>query len=249
MNQEKNRILIVAHYHEKGLLRSDTIEALALFNEFFGRTILVSTNLKDTERQKVSPNCEIIVRDNIGYDFYSYRAAILLLLENSPQAQLTFMNTSFLVFEPQKLLRNYFEKHCTDLESDFLGLTMSNEEFPHVQTYLFTMAPDKWSEAPFISWWKDMEPIDDRLQVIKNYELGLSDFMVRNGVAVSSAFQHSPTAWIYNPTHGAAEDLFEEYGILKLETYRNNPYQLDLDFLFNENAQERLLILKEGLHN
>ena len=31
-----------------------------------------------------------------------------------------------------------------------------------------------------------MEPIDERMQVIKNYELGLSDFMARSGVGFFS---------------------------------------------------------------
>tara|TARA_A200000113_G_C8556647_1_gene254591 strand:+ start:83 stop:385 length:303 start_codon:yes stop_codon:yes gene_type:complete len=100
-----------------------------------------------------------------------------------------------------------------------------------------------------------MKPINERKKVIKNYELGLSEFMLRNGVVASSAFQHSVSSrskeglHIFNPTHGAAEDLFEQYGILKIETYRTNPHQIDLNFLFANNAHEILVPLQEGMKN
>lgn len=255
MQVSKSKALVIAHYHEQGLLRGDTVKAIKVFADFFDEILLVSTHLLQSEQHKVSEYCEIVLRENVGYDFYSYRAGILLLLKRPEPIQLTLMNTSFLIFNPHKLLGNYFKKHCERLDQEFLGLTLSNEEFPHVQTYLFTISPEKWIEYPFICWWKDMEPIDERMQVIKNYELGLSDFMARSGVEVSSAFQYSPNArakegWhIFNPTHGAARELFEAYGVLKIETYRMNPHQIDLDFLFSNDAQDMVMTLKEGMHN
>ena len=56
-------------------------------------------------------------------------ARILLLLKRPEPIQLTLMNTSFY-FQPHKLLGNYFKKHCERLDQEFLGLTLSNEEFP-----------------------------------------------------------------------------------------------------------------------
>ena len=215
----------------------------------FDRIILVSTNLQDSERLKVSSACEVVVRDNTGYDFYSYRTGILQLLAENPAFQITLMNTSFIILEPEKLIRNYVEGTRHSLPSDVYGLTMSQEHFPHIQSFLMTLSASLWSQQPFIDWWQQMEPVNDRQEVINRYEIGLSLFMTAKGLSLSSAFDHPPTAPILNPTHGSASALFDAFGIVKIETYRQNPHQLDLGFLLHDNVKARHALLEEGMLN
>ena len=71
MSSFDKRALVFAHYHRAGLLRSDTIELLNYVGKtFFDKIVVVSTHLTDKEKSKISDFCEVIVRENIGYDFF-----------------------------------------------------------------------------------------------------------------------------------------------------------------------------------
>lgn len=209
----------------------------------------MSTNLQDDELAKINTLCEVTVPKNIGYDFFSYRAGILQLFKEEPEFQITLMNTSFVILEPEKLKANYFNVAEHSLPSEFFGLTISQEVFPHIQSFLMTLSPSVWSARPFIDWWQQMEPVNDRQEVINKYEIGLSLFMTAKGVSLSSAFEHSPDAPILNPTHGSARALFDAFGIVKIETYRQNPHQLNLGFLLHDNVKARCALLEEGMLN
>jgi hypothetical protein len=63
------------------------------------------------------------VRDNTGYDFYSYRTGILPLLAENCAFQITLMNTSFIILELEKLIGNYVEATRHFLPSDFYQAT------------------------------------------------------------------------------------------------------------------------------
>lgn len=243
------KALVIAHFHKHGRLRSDTVAAIRRLAAVFDRIILVSTNLNDAEVPKVESFCQIKVRENIGYDFFSYRTGILQLSEENSDYQITLMNTSFIILELEKLIANYFKLVEGPLPNEFFGLTMSQEMFPHIQSFLMTLSPSAWSAQPFIEWWQRMEPLNDRQEVINRYEIGLSLFMTAQGASFSTAFDHPPNALIVNPTHGSAKALFEIFGIVKIETFRQNPHQIDLSFLLHETGTTRQALLQDGLLN
>ena len=93
-----HKALIIAHYHERGILRNDTIKFINSAKKSFKKIILVSTNLKKKELYKIDKTIKIIIRPNIGYDFYSYRVGIIYLLKNELNIfkKIYLMNTSFL---------------------------------------------------------------------------------------------------------------------------------------------------------
>ena len=124
MSYFTKRALVFAHYHRAGLLRADTVEMLnSLGKTFFDKIVVVSTHLTDKEKSKISDFCEVIVRENIGYDFFSYSVGIQTVFSELPNAQITLMNSSFVVLDPSLLGENYFIKHCHSLPTDFFGLT------------------------------------------------------------------------------------------------------------------------------
>ena len=124
------KALVIAHFHKHGSLRSDTLCNPAV-TAVFDRIILVSTNLNDAEVPKIESFCQIKVRENIGYDFFSYRTGILQLFEEDIDYQITLMNTSFIILELEKLIANYFKLVEDPLPNELFGLTMSQEMFPH----------------------------------------------------------------------------------------------------------------------
>lgn len=241
--------LIIAHYHREGKIRTDTVDAIKLFSGVFDRVILVSTNLQDAEKAKIHQDCEVIVRENVGYDFYSYRQGLLKILDDDGPVRVSLLNSSVIILFPQRLLQNYFQPISVELPTPFFGLTKSQEIFPHLQSYLLTFEPSVWSVSPFLDWWETMTPISDRNEVVSRYEIGLSIFMHAQNVDFQPAFHFSRMGHTSNPSHGGGEQLLELYGLVKVELYAKNPQNVDLHFLKPIVDSEKFSILKEGLEN
>ena len=80
------------------------------FHQFFKKIIFVSTNLKISERKKIPKSVKIIIRKNIGYDFYSYKWGFEYYLKelknNFNNENLFFLNSSVLFVEKKRLKKN-----------------------------------------------------------------------------------------------------------------------------------------------
>lgn len=248
MTQTKHA-LIFAHYHQAGKVRRDTVNALRHFSQFFDRVIFVSTKLDEAEIGKICSLCEIQVRENVGFDFSSYREGIMRLFADGEPCRVSLFNSSVVMLQPQKLMENYFHAYAGRLPTPFFGLTKSEEVFPHLQGFLMTFEPEVWSEGCFIDWWKTLEPALNRIDVVQKYEIGLSIFMQCQDIAISSAYQFSPRGIQTNPSHGAGADLLEKYGLVKIELYKKNPSGVDLGFLIPILETENWELLEEGLEN
>ena len=102
---KKDNYLIFAHFHSSGLIRNDILKFLIEGNSFFKKIIFVSTNLKISERKKFPKSVKIIIRKNIGYDFYSYKWGFEYYLKelrnNFNNENLFFLNSSVLFVEKE----------------------------------------------------------------------------------------------------------------------------------------------------
>ena len=272
----RGRILIVAHYHQNGKLRSDTAKLLEDAPAFFKRVILVSTHLSLEAQAAIPSGFEVIVRPNEGYDFYSYRAALLRLwgldadeLPAQHYDSITLMNTSILTVNPNQLWGAYFARwdavnaRGAAGRAQAFGLTLSENTHLHLQSYLLSFTKEIADKKAFRQWWQEMTPIDTRAEVITQYEFGLSKLLQSQGVVLYAAFDAS---WWQknsqgirqlkkmildglegkkqtseqtlldleakkNPTHGQAQQIFKEFGVLKVEVVQSNPLNVDLGWL------------------
>ena len=290
------RILIVAHYHRDGKLRSDTAKLLEDAPAFFERVILVSTHLSLEAQAAIPSGVEVIVRPNEGYDFYSYRAALLRLwgldgdeLPAHHYDSITLMNTSILIVNPDQLWSTYFARWdavnaggAAGMAQAF-GLTLSDNNYLHLQSYLLSFTKDIADKEVFRKWWQEMTPINTRAEVITQFEFGLSKLLQSLGVVLYAAFDAS---WWQknnqgirqlkkmvleglqgkkqtsektlldiearkNPTHGQAQQIFEEFGVLKVEIVQLNPLGLALNWLECAKISKPRLaeLTQEALHN
>ncbi|MFM7801851.1 MAG: rhamnan synthesis F family protein, partial [Limnohabitans sp.] len=219
--------LVIAHFHKDGKLRSDTISLLQHLSPIFDRIVLVSTCLTDSERKKLPTHVTLHVRPNTGYDFYSYRYGIKQLQASGGLWQITVMNTSFIVQQPQLLASQYFEKYLPSEQFDVLGLTHSFEVQPHLQSYLLTFSSPCTRQTAFIEWWNQMTPVNERHAVVFQYELGLSAMLQQCGMTLTSAMP-TPKISANNPSHFYYKELLQQFGIVKIELLKSNPFELDL---------------------
>ena len=107
-----NNYLIIAHYHQNGQLRSDLVNLIKLFHNDFKNIIVISTNLKNIEIKKIKKYATIITRENLGYDFYSYKVGIDYLKKKLKKKfydknKILLLPSSLLFLKPKKLLINF----------------------------------------------------------------------------------------------------------------------------------------------
>jgi lipopolysaccharide biosynthesis protein len=270
-----NRALVLAHYHSRGALRSDTLELLAAAGEFFPKILLISTALERAEVSKVPREVEVQVRPNIGYDFYSYRQGLLQLL-NQPDAgarldEICLMNSSFVCLDGRRFLQRLLRDE--QQLSECFGLVKSWQFAEHVQSYVLILKRPVFSDARVVRWWTNMVPLSQRDLVIVNYEIGFSRLLVQLGYRLSAAYDHrtalseavkrlgSESAQeaelnamlnaMLNPSHFHWLELLREFATLKIEVFRRNPCALDLrhlTLLAQADARVRE-VLAEGMQN
>jgi hypothetical protein len=72
-----------------------------------GNITFVSTRLNLASEEKLKPYANILVRQNKGYDFYSYKMGFNSIQNIGDVDHLIFFNSSFVTFDPKKLYKKY----------------------------------------------------------------------------------------------------------------------------------------------
>ena len=225
------RAFIVAHYDPAGRVALHLRELVAHLASS-GRVVFVSTNLAADAARDLRERVEVITRPNEGYDFFSYKRGIEALGALPAFDTVTLLNNSFVCLDPARLTQRFFARSSPQV--DVLGLTANFEGGAHLQSYWVSFEGRRALDSPaFARWWGEMEPVSDRAYVISRYEIGMSHAMRDAGLVLASAFSPpGPAGAIHrNPTHLFWDALMEEFGILKLELLRANPFRRDLSGL------------------
>lgn len=248
---------VLAHYRSDGLLGTSTRGLLEYLVRHVEHVVLVSTNLTEEQVRSVPADADVIVRENVGYDFYSYKVGLEALGDLEAYDYVCIMNDSFVCLDPGKLMTGVLSR--LDGTADVLGLTYSREIASHLQSYLLVFSRKALLSEPVRDWWASMVPISDRKTVVVQYEVGLSSFLLAQGYSLGCAFRPSPLQQLralchairlglykpeipsdakltldlqlsehLNPTHFAWEELLEQFAIVKRDLFENNPYRLDL---------------------
>ncbi len=250
MNNVRNA-LVIAHYNKAGDLRQDTLDALPVLHRHFQKIILVSTQLNAEAEQNVPPYVDVHKRDNVGYDFYSYRQGIQTLIASGNDYQVTLMNTSFVITDPEKLCRQYVEQGIRRIDFDVYGLVKSHEIVEHLQSFLLTFSNRLMRDTVFVQWWDSMQALNARHEVIYAYELGLSRHLSASGYPLIAAMTGTSGTAIANPSHANYEALLDTFGILKIELIRDNPFHINLNRILAMAAHDDTFrrMVREALDN
>jgi len=259
--KRKGRVaFVIAHYHADGLIGQSLFGIIAYLRQSDIRIVFVSTNVRDDEISRLAGGVEIIVRENIGYDFYSYKIGLDALDDRSSYDHVILMNSSFICVDPRKLIDGYLGE-LTD-EYDVVGLTYCSTPIVHLQSYLVSFSRKVLADQDFIDWWENMVPISDRAEVIDTYELGLSQFLLEKEFALGTVFQPSrraklkvmcqavmrgyylPEVWddeaatldlrmadSLTPTHFMWDELYNQFAVVKRDLIEKNPFKIDRDKL------------------
>ncbi|HZQ72814.1 MAG TPA: rhamnan synthesis F family protein [Burkholderiales bacterium] len=270
MSRDPALAFVVAHYHPRGKLPVHLFNLVRYMATLTERVVFVSTGIAPAEAARLAPHAKVIARDNVGYDFWSYKIGIDALGERRGLARLVLCNDSFLTFDPHQLCTAFLQPVAGPA---LRGISASRQRAPHVQSYWVAFEHGSLiNGAEFARWWGEMTPRSEREDVIVSYELGMSARFAAHGVPVKAAYEPTneellialcraierrcvrveqpprlctlnlDAALELNPTHFLWDALAARYAIVKLEFLKGNPYRMDLTALLQRVNAEPLLL-------
>lgn len=181
---------VIAHFHPGGRVAPDLFALVRSLHHFTSRIVFVSTGISDAAAAELRPFAQVISRENFGYDFWSYKVGIEALGDLSGLDRLVIFNSSFITLAPRSL--------CTPFlgavrEPGLRGLTRCDFGRPHLQSFWVAFEHrDLILSGDFERWWRGMTPVSDRGEVIRRYEMGMSEHFVAAGVPMRAEFQPTP---------------------------------------------------------
>jgi lipopolysaccharide biosynthesis protein len=177
---QPNRVAFFAHYDAGDRVRPYVTEHLARLRPMAERIVFVSTSrLPESEVQKLRPYAEtILLKDNAGFDFGMWQHA----LERTDLGhcdELILTNSS--VFGPIHPLGPIFGR-MNDSTCDFWGMTDNFEYRWHLQSYFLVFRQRALQSDAFRAFFRSVLPYRDKGPVVLGYEVGLTSFLVENGL-------------------------------------------------------------------
>jgi rhamnosyltransferase len=251
---------VIAHYDAQGRVALYLRELVAYLRTLTPHIVFVSTNIDPDAADAMRAHAQVIVRENVGYDFWSYKVGIDSLGDLRGFDRLVIFNNSFLVLDPAHLCNCFLEASGN---ADLLGFTHNRDIQPHLQSYWISFEnPQIINSQAFAQWWAQMTPISDKREVIRAYEVGMSTYFGQRGFRLSSMFQRDreeltialcraiETGYVKvnippegqfvidpfmgeatNVTHYSWDALLRRFGFFKLELLRNNPSGVNIHAL------------------
>jgi rhamnosyltransferase len=251
-----DKLILIAHFDPAGALTRDWLELLAgLRAGGFADLVLISTRLNPALYEEQLAGVRVVVRENIGYDFYSWRHGLLdVPLQGYDEVLL--LNSSTFVVDAGKF--SAVLREPMPAAARVRALTVSWQQGFHAQSYFLQFGRPVLESAVFKRFWQDMQPVSTRQAVIDRYELGLSRqlggefpiepifalgpyekfLMLRRGLKdaskiptdrIEEAYEFYKTA--LNPTLLLWDCLLHRFGIVKKQLVRENPLGAPIDEL------------------
>ena len=174
----------MAHYDKHNRVDDYVYYYLRMIGVMASEIIFVTVaDIDDDDKNKLSNlGVKVIVRDNLGYDFYSYKTGIKEL-DLNVYDELIICNDS--VYGPLFDLSHVFSKMDND-GCDCWGVTDSNEIEYHMQSYFIVFRKSILDSEVFRQFWDNVQILNDKTEIIKKYEIGLSKLLISSGFNVSA---------------------------------------------------------------
>jgi rhamnosyltransferase len=254
------KVAIVAHFDPDNRIEPPVVDMLKCLERVFDRVLLVSTSAVDASALTSLNKTETIERPNIGYDFYSYRVGLDRVWHGGGADQALLLNTSIVVLDPDKFTDALRLMSGLVQEHDAISATLSRQFAEHLQSYMMLLSGRVLAAPWFQAFVNGIEPLGDKMEIVRRYELGLTGALKENGADITSLFtptvedaKAAKTAWLawrkansntwqglragsgsaadqYNPVQFHGE-VARAFGFIKAEIPRDNPHGIDLSFV------------------
>jgi lipopolysaccharide biosynthesis protein len=186
-----SRSIIMAHYDRSGDLDPHVLHALREYRRHARQLVLVSASLRTLPAAARSLIDTFIPRRNEAYDFGSWQTGLRSLSPGDDE--ILCVNDS--VYGPLFDLAPALSAPQTR-DADLWGMVLSDQSprptgprhRPHVQSWFFGMRRRLIESAAFDRFWAAVRPLPTKLDVIEQFELGLSEHVVREGFRIAAIY-------------------------------------------------------------
>jgi rhamnosyltransferase len=186
-----NRAVILVHYDRDNQVDDYVYAYITSLKECTTHLVFVSTaNLKESQIEKLNLQCDkVIIRDNIGYDFMSYKIA-LESFNYAKYDEVLICNDS--VYGPLYPMQNLFETMQSQ-KCDFWGITDNTDMGYHIQSYFMLVKKPILQSDTFKNFWEQVEVLNNKDEIIKRYEIGFSQSLIKAGFISAVSTHFTPT--------------------------------------------------------
>ena len=181
------RVVVYAHYNPSSNVDEYVYYNLKALKAVSSRVYFVSNSpISCTNKNRLSFFCESIrERPNVGYDFSMWRD-VIESINYSNLDELVLTNSS--IIGPFGDIEIMFESSRL-LECDIWGLTSNNQIDWHIQSFFIAFKKTALLSGCFKQFWNSVLPYKNKGQVIRSYEVGLSQFFIENGFRLLVLFK------------------------------------------------------------
>ncbi len=187
--------IVFVHFDTSNVVKDYVMYYLQELRKLSSHITFVSTSsLPKNQIAKVNNLCsQVIIRENLGYDFFSYKVGLDIIKPLSDWDEIILCNDS--VYAPIYPFEAMFGT-MRRMSCDFWGPTISFEITKHLQSYFMVFNKRCFENSYFQTFWSNLEVINNRDQVIDKYEIGLSNHLFSHGMQ-SGAYLQTIKPWNY----------------------------------------------------
>ncbi len=205
------RIAVVAHWSD-GQRLSRSVQTLLseLLDAGFSSALVSSSEAHGPllfDQRGLAGEVTVLRRPNVGYDFGSWAAFLQAYPEVRHAPRVLLANDSLVgPFESLGAILAAFNR-CP---ADIWGLVGTTQDAPHLQSHFVGYRDGVLASPVLAAFWDDIRVEPTKRQLVRRYEIGLSQLAAREGYV---AVAHFPWHWVtsrgQNPTSLAWHRLIE----------------------------------------
>ena len=179
------KLVIFAHFDKHDQIKAYVLYYLEQLKKVCDQIIFVSSASLDYEQcSKLNNLCtKIIIRENVGHDFYSYKTGIEAIENMNEVEHLILCNDS--CFGPLFPLSDIFTRMAL-LKASFWGMSANSRPQLHLQSYFLVFNNKIINSDCFKFFWQELQVLNDKDQIVFNYEVGLSQRLTTAGFLAQS---------------------------------------------------------------
>lgn len=187
-------LAVFAHFDPEGLVAPQVERYLSALSGSVERLVVVSTaDPAAPAREQLAQHGELLLRENVGYDFMSWKAGLDHVGDWDTYDRVLICNDS--VVGPLRPMSEILGDRAPQ-DVDFWGMTVSQELEPHVQSWFMVFERPVIRSGLLHGFWRAMQPVSDRYVVIRRYEIGLSRLLRTAGLQMGSYLRPTPAQMV-----------------------------------------------------
>lgn len=207
----RRKICIFCHYDKEGRVADNVLYYLKKLEKLGFAIFFVSNSgrLESSEVERILPFVsKILLRFNEGYDFGAYYIGLQEIQRFTHHDLLLLANDS--VYGPISPLNEVIKLALND-QVDVVGITDSYAISYHLQSYFLLLNKKAFNNAEFKLFWQRFRFTSNKTYVVYNYEIGLSQVLLKGGCKLRALCIYSEISSIYFGKKNNYKNLSRNY--------------------------------------